>query len=141
MRLQPAALRAELEEFGLVYMDGSTSPVAKQNAVDAFQQDSGWEWVTDGRYDLGIGPRIILGQTIPLGEGWNLPAAQDVLLAEPDWVPGKNDQVLERTHRIGQKGDYVCGHVPVVPGTLDERILARAIEKDRSIYEALDKVD
>jgi hypothetical protein len=29
--------------------------------------------------------------------------------------------------------------VPVVPGTLDERIVGRAIEKDRAIYAALDK--
>ena len=118
-------LRAELESDGLVYMDGSTSTVNKQAAVDAFQSDPR--------------VRVILGQTIPLGEGWTLSAAQDVVLAEPDWVPGKNDQVLERTHRIGQRGDYVLGHIPVVPGTLDERILGTVVEKDRNIYAALDE--
>ena len=118
-------LREALADLGLVYMDGSTSAIAKQNVVDMFQRDPA--------------VRIILGQMIPLGEGWTLHAAQDVLLAEPDWVPGKNDQVLERTHRIGQIGEYVLGHVPIVPGTLDERILATAIEKDKAIYETLDK--
>lgn len=118
-------LREKLSDLGLVYMDGSTSAIRKQLVVDQFQ----------GNPEV----HIILGQTMPLGEGWTLHAAQDVLLAEPDWVPGRNDQVLERTHRIGQTGEYVLGHIPVVAGTLDERILATAIEKDKSIYEALDK--
>ena len=117
-------LREELKEYGVAYMDGSTSAVARQREVDRFQTLADY--------------RVILGQAGPLGEGWNLHAAQDVLLAEPDWVPGRNDQILDRTHRIGQTGSYVIGHVPVVPGTLDERILSRAVEKDRSIYEALD---
>lgn len=118
-------LKEHLDGWGVVYMDGGTSTKNRQKAVDQFQ--------TLDRV------RIILGQTQVLGEGWTLHAAQDVVLVEPDWVPGKNDQLLERTHRIGQQGDYVLGHVPVVPGTLDERILGRAIEKDKSIYEALDK--
>ena len=73
-----------------------------------------------------------------LGEGCDLFAAQDVLLAEPDWVPGRNDQFLDRIHRLGQKGSYVMGHLPVVPGTLDEKIISVAIRKDKAIYEALD---
>jgi len=75
---------------------------------------------------------------MPLGEGWTLAVAQDAVICEPDWVPGKNDQLLDRIHRMGQEGDYIIGHVPVVPDTLDERILATAIAKDRNIYKALD---
>ncbi len=119
-----AYMREELADYGLVYMDGSTSLKAKQRAVDDFQEDKSIS--------------IILGQMLPLGEGWTLTAAQDVILAEPFWVPGKNDQLLERTHRIGQKGEHVTGHVPVVPDSLDERILNVVIEKARNIHEALD---
>ena len=120
-----AYLRKRLEKYSLVYMDGSTSPARKQQAVDQFQtQDE---------------VRIMLGQMLPLGEGWTLTRAQDVVLAEPFWVPGKNDQLLERIHRLGQQGDYVLGHIPVVPGSLDERIMSRAIEKDQHIHAALDK--
>ncbi|MEE9598181.1 MAG: DEAD/DEAH box helicase [Acidiferrobacterales bacterium] len=118
-------LRSRLAQYGLVYMDGNTTPVKKQLAVDAFQIDE----------DI----RIILGQMIPLGEGCTLTQAQDVVLCEPDWVPGKNDQLLDRIHRIGQVGGYVLGHVPVVPGTLDEKILSTAIRKDINIFAALDK--
>lgn len=117
-------LREKLEKYGLVYMDGRTSAVNKQKAVDQFQEDEE--------------TRIILGQMIPLGMGWTLTAATDVVLAEPDWVPGVNDQMLDRIHRMGQTGNYVIGHVPVVPDTLDERILSTAIEKDQNIYQALD---
>lgn len=119
-----AKLRKRLSHWGLAYMDGSTLPVRKQLAVDLFQGDSG--------------TRIILGQSMVLGEGWDLHAAQDVVLAEPDWVPGRNDQLLDRVHRLGQRGSHVIGHVPVVPDTLDERVLSTAIRKDKSIHLALD---
>ena len=117
-------LRRRLQKYGLTYMDGSTSSVAKQAAVDDFQKKDE--------------VRIILGQIGPLGEGWTLTAAQDVVQAEFDWVPGKNDQLLDRIHRQGQKGDRVIGHVPIVPGTLDEKILATTIRKDQHIHLALD---
>ncbi len=118
-------LRERLSKYGLVYMDGGTSPVKKQKAVDDFQT----------REDI----QIILGQMRPLGEGWTLTEAQDVVFVEPDWVPGVNDQLLDRINRMGQKGAHTIGHLPVVPGTMDERILGTAIAKDVSIYEALDK--
>ncbi len=119
-----AILRAKLDDLGIAYMDGSTSAKRKQAEVDRFQ----------ARDDVGI----MLGQMLPLGEGWTLTAAQDVILPEPHWVPGKNDQLLDRVHRHGQKGDMVTGHVPVVPNSLDERVLGRAIEKDVAIHQALD---
>ncbi len=117
-------LKERLASHGLVYMDGSTSAKHKQAAVDQFQEQDN--------------TKIILGQMMPLGEGWTLSEAQDAVIAEPDWVPGKNDQLLDRIHRIGQTGEYIIGHVPVVPGTLDERILSTAIVKDQNIYQALD---
>ena len=119
-------LRERLKSFGLVYMDGSTSASKKQEAVDAFQEDP----------DI----TIILGQMIPLGEGWTLTEAQDLVMAEADWVPGKNDQMLDRINRFGQQGDHTIGHVPVVTGSLDEKILSTAISKDINIHKALDKI-
>jgi SNF2 family DNA or RNA helicase len=120
-----AYLRDKLAALGLVYMDGSTSSGRKQMVVDQFQTDDSI--------------KIILGQMLPLGEGWTLSVAQDVVLAEPDWVPGKNAQMLDRISRIGQEGSYTIGHVPVVPDTLDERILNTVITKDQNIYKALDE--
>ena len=117
-------LRERLKKHGLVYMDGKTSPVKKQLAVDRFQQED----------EIGM----ILGQTQTLGMGWTLTAAQDAVLVEPDWVPGNNEQLLLRICRMGQEGNYVLGHVPVIPDTLDERVLGSAIAKDINIHAALD---
>lgn len=116
------------EELGaratIVYMDGRSTPKQKQAAVDAFQDDP----------DV----QIILGQMKPLGEGWTLTAAQDIVLAEPYWVPAVNEQFFDRISRRGQKGEYTIGHVPVVPDTLDEKIIGRNIEKSIVINDVLD---
>lgn len=116
-------LRERLDEYGVCYMDGRTSAAKKQQQVDLFQQGE---------------PRIMLGQMLPLGEGWTLTAAQDVVNAEPMSVPSKNEQLLDRCHRPGQEGDYVLGHMPVAVGTLEERFLGNAIVKDQSIFASLD---
>ena len=117
-------MREKLDKYGLVYMDGNTSQQGKQNAVDDFQN----------KQEI----KIILGQVIPLGEGWTLTEAQDVVLAEPYWVPGKNDQLVDRIHRIGQRGNKVLAHVPVVADSLDEKVLSRVVEKEKHIYRSLD---
>lgn len=120
-----AEARKRLAKYGLAYMDGATSGNKRQAEADKFMS----------RSDC----RIILGQTQVIGEGWTLTAAQDCVLMEPDWVPGRIEQTVDRLHRQGQKGEYVLAHVPIVPGTLDERIIAKAIQKDAHIYEALDR--
>lgn len=117
-------LRERLTKYGLVYMDGATSAHNKQNAVDKFQEHKG--------------TRIILGQQQPLGLGWTLTAAQDVVFAEYDWVPGNNDQLLDRIHRLGQLGNRLLGHLLFVPDTLMEKMLNRITVKSRNIYDALD---
>lgn len=111
-------------EEGLVYMDGGTSPGAKQRAVDAFQ--------TDPRV------KVMLGQKRPLGEGWTLTQAQDVVDAEIDGTPGVNEQFFDRINRMGQLGSHTTCHIPLVPGTLDEKIINRAVHRARTIYKALD---
>jgi hypothetical protein len=118
-------LEQRLKPHGLAVMKSGMSATAKQRACDTFQDD----------------PRIrvILGQTAVIGEGWTLVAAQDVVLAEPSPVPGRNQQLVDRLHRRGQTGTYVQAHIPIVPGTIDERIFSRAIEKDVHIHEALDR--
>ncbi len=118
-------LRETLAHHGLVYMDGSTSARNKQAAVDTFQNDDKI--------------KIILGQMIPMGTGWTLTQAQDVVFADFDWTPASNTQMLDRVNRIGQKGNYTVGHVPVVPDSLDERILSAVIKKAQNIHRALDE--
>lgn len=117
-------LEERLKKYGITTMLARDSMARRQIAVDNFQ--------TQDRY------RVMLGQMQVMGLGHTLTVAQDAVLAEPDWVPGNNQQLLDRLHRIGQKGSYVMGHVPIVPGTIDERIVGRAIEKDGHIHAAID---
>ena len=53
-------------------------------------------------------------------------------------MPGANEQLIRRSRRIGQKGNNLIGHLPVVPGSLEERIVATAVKKDKVIHEVLD---
>jgi hypothetical protein len=55
-------------------------------------------------------------------------------------VSGKLDQFFDRINRRGQTGAYTLGHMPVVPGTLEERMFNTIVEKDITIHAALDKV-
>lgn len=121
-----AVARARLAKYGLVFMDGSTSPNKRQQIVHQFQNDPKI--------------RVILGQTQVMGTGFNLTAAQDIVLIEGDWVPGVMEQMIDRIHRIGQTGSYVQAHIPVVPNSLDERVMAMAINKAQDIHLALDAV-
>jgi SNF2 family DNA or RNA helicase len=117
-------LSEKLKKHGLVRMDGSMSTTRKQACVDQFQTNPG--------------VRIIIGQMKVLGLGWTLTEAQDVVFAEFDYVPGNNDQFLDRIHRQGQKGDHVLGHVPLAAGTMEERIMGSSIAKAKVSHGALD---
>ena len=118
-------LRKELEHYGLAYMDAKAGMNKRQAEVDKFQGDDNC--------------RIILGQKLIMGVGWTLTKAQDIVDAEYDWGPGNNDQFFDRIHRFGQTGQYAICHVPVVPGSPDERIVASAVEKSQNIFAAMDK--
>jgi SWI/SNF-related matrix-associated actin-dependent regulator 1 of chromatin subfamily A len=110
-------LERKLRRFGVAVITGSTPQKARQAAVDAFQ--------TDPRV------RVFLGNEAA-EEGITLTAAADVVLAEPEWVPGKNEQRVDRAHRIGQK-DRVIVHILVVEGSLDAKILGAAANKMKDI--------
>lgn len=122
-----AYLHEELDDYGIAYMDGRTSPTKKDAEVLRFQK--------------GAGVRIMLGQMQTLGEGWGLEVADEAVLATPHPTPGRNEQFFDRICGGGTEGGHVTCHVPMVPHTLDERMLLRAIEKDVSIHRALDQRD
>ena len=118
------ALQEELEKAKLsfVRVDGGTSLKARQEAVERFQK---------GDVD------VFLGGIIPAGVGLTLTAAQYVIFAELDWVPGQMTQAEDRAHRIGQQDVVFVLHV-VMEGSLDEYMAKRLIEKQEVIEHALD---
>lgn len=120
-------LQKELASLGVVRVDGTTSAVQKSKSVDAF--------VADPRI------RIFLGQLQSVGVGTDglQKACSHTIFAEPSWVPGENEQGVDRVWRSGQNNGVVAQFL-VAPGSLSEKILARAVQKGRATAKALDTI-
>ncbi len=119
-------LQERLAKYGVLRIDGSTSATAKAARVRKFQTEPEFQ--------------IMIGNTLSLGTGTD--GLQDVschaLLAEPDPVPGNNEQAIDRLDRGGQVRT-VQADLFVAPGSLLERILARALQKRHNTHAALDR--
>lgn len=82
--------------------------------------------------------RVII---IQIGTAVGIDGLQDVasqcVFAEPDWVPGNNEQCLDRLHRMGQAGSVLAQFL-VAKDSLAEYILSRAIDKAHVTHQVLD---
>ncbi len=81
-------LRVKLRDFDPVTLYGGTPPEKRQKNVDRFQKNKKC--------------RVFIGNIQAAGTAITLTAANQVLFAELDWVPGNNAQAAKRCHRIGQ---------------------------------------
>lgn len=118
-----ARIAHDLREYGVVVVQGDTRPRKRQEAVDRFQTDPQ--------------VRVFVGQLTAAGTGITLTAASDVVFVEASWVPGENEQMLDRCHRIGQVSP-VLAHYLVVEGSLDAKILGTAAGKAEGIAKIMD---
>lgn len=119
-------LQERLRKFGVLRIDGSTSPKQKDIRIEAFLKDRKFQ--------------ILLGNTLSLGTGTD--GLQEVschaLIAEPDPVPGNNEQAVDRLDRGGQKRT-VQADLFVAPKSLLEKILTSALRKRHNTHKALDE--
>jgi SWI/SNF-related matrix-associated actin-dependent regulator 1 of chromatin subfamily A len=120
------ALAAQLHKYGVVQVRGGMSSVAKDKSVQSFQTDPNL--------------RLFMGQMDSAGFGIDglQNVCDHVVFAEPAWVPGTNEQAVDRCHRIGQHNNVLAQFL-VVEGSLDERILATVLRKNETIYDSLDR--
>jgi len=116
-------IKEGLSEFGLVEIRGSTPSALRGRAVECFQGNKG--------------TRVFLGSITAAGVGLTLHASSYVIFAEPSYVPGENEQVMDRVHRIGQK-NHVLVEFLVQKGSLNERILKKVLKKQENIDEVLE---
>lgn len=72
---------------------------------------------------------IFLLSTRAGGLGINLTAADTVIFFDSDWNPTVDQQAMDRAHRLGQT-KQVTVYRMVTRGSIEERILQRAKEKD-----------
>lgn len=104
-------LRASFQNAGIgcVSLVGNDTGSSRQRAVDAFQNDPN--------------VRVFIGTTSAAGVGITLTAANYVSFASPPWTPALMRQAEDRAYRNGQRRD-VFVIVPIIPGTIDEQIMA-----------------
>ena len=118
-------LEKELSKWGVVRIDGKTSPFRRNQNLEDFKND----------------PRkgICLGQMQAIGTGTDglQEVCRHALFAEFDWVAGNIQQCVDRLHRGGQR-DGVLAEFLVAPGSLDEKVLGSALGKLQDIHDALD---
>ena len=122
-----AQLREQLADFGVTHIQGGMTAKAAHEAKERFVQDPA--------------TRLFVGQIQSCGVGINglQEVAQTAVFAEASWVPGDNEQAVDRLARIGQKG-AVFAQFLVAPGGMDDKVLSSAIDKVHGVHAALDAV-
>lgn len=100
---------AALADRGLktVSIRGEQSAQARQEAVDAFNNDP----------DV----HVIVCSLTAAGVGVNLQASSNVVLAELSWTDAEQTQAIDRVHRIGQEEPVTAWRI-VAAQTVDQRI-------------------
>lgn len=102
---------------GAVTVTGRDSAVAKQSAVDAFQNNPE--------------TRLIVCSIKAAGVGLTLTASSNVAFVELAWTYADCCQCEDRAHRIGQKDNVTCYYL-LGRGTIDQTIYA-LIHRKKSI--------
>jgi SWI/SNF-related matrix-associated actin-dependent regulator of chromatin subfamily A-like protein 1 len=108
------SLRAALEPFGVVYVEGGISDKIRTAAVDAFQTQPSI--------------RVFIGQITSTREAITLSAADRAVIVEPDWTANTNVQAGQR---ILAPGKHAQIQLVSLAGTLDEALVRRHVQETR----------
>lgn len=92
-----------------VVFDGSTPDSIRSEIKTNFDKKMGEEKKWD----------VVLANYKTGGTGLNLTAATHTIILDREWNPGKENQALARTHRIGQDQTTFV-HILEIPDTIDE---------------------
>lgn len=113
------SLKDALRSWNPVLIKGSTLPKIREQHIQRFQFDPEC--------------RVFIGNIQAAGTAINLTAASNVLMLEPDWVPGNNAQAIARCHRIGQAEPVMVRFVELAGDSLDRKIMAVVARKTREL--------
>jgi len=83
--------------------------------------------------------RVFLGQRQAAGTGINglQRVCSTAVIAEPSWVPGETEQMIDRLDRIGQEDDIVTAYILYAKGTLDAVVVAVHDRKEQVVERVL----
>ncbi|MBD7957046.1 DEAD/DEAH box helicase [Microbacterium sp. Sa4CUA7] len=119
------AAEAHFAAAGLrtVSIRGDQTTPARQDAIDAFNNDP------------GVG--VAVCSLTAAGVGLNMQAASNVVLAELSWTAAEQTQAIDRVHRIGQ-GEPVTAWRIIAAHTIDTKIAELIDSKQGLAARALD---
>ncbi|WP_426746490.1 DEAD/DEAH box helicase [Myxococcus faecalis] len=122
-----ALVREVLDARGIRYdyLDGSSTPKAREQAVRSFQE--------------GSAPLFLISLKAG-GFGLNLTAANTVIHLDPWWNPAVEDQASDRAHRIGQERPVTVYRL-VARGTIEEQMLSLHEHKRALVADVLEGKD
>lgn len=116
-------LASALARFNPVVVYGKTRREQRENNIKRFQED--------------VDCQVFIGNIRAAGTAITLTAANQVLFAEMEWVPGDNAQAAKRCHRIGQRKPVFVRFVALT-NSLDQKIVNILGNKTRDITAVLD---
>lgn len=111
-----------LSRYQPLIVHGGTAATDKERAAELFQTDPT--------------RRVFIGQIQSAGTSITLTATSRMLIVEPSWVPGENEQAILRILRIGQDRSCEVSFL-ALPGTIDEIVQAVYCRKAQAISELL----
>ncbi|GAA5100868.1 hypothetical protein GCM10025760_38760 [Microbacterium yannicii] len=119
------AAEAHFAAAGLktVSLRGDQTSVARQGAIDAFNNDP----------DVGIAVCSLTAA----GVGVNMQASSNVVLAELSWTAAEQTQAIDRVHRIGQDEPVTAWRI-IAAHTIDTKIAELIDSKQGLAARALD---
>jgi len=119
-------LERALHKWGIVRVDGRTSPARRQLSVDQF--------VADPHIKVFLGNL----QSVGVGVDGLQKVCNRAIFAESSWTWADNDQGIGRLERIGQHSGILIEFM-VAPNSFDERVLGTSLRKLHDIHAVLDK--
>lgn len=115
-----------LEELGIAYASIQGKSIKRKEEIDKFTHDPEC--------------RVFIGSLLAAGTGINLTAGNVVIMYDRWWNPAKENQALDRAHRIGQKRT-VFVYKFITEATLEERIQYLITKKTQLLNEAITSQD
>lgn len=113
-----AELASRLKAWNPAVITGDVNPEKRHRIVKAFQSEPH--------------RRLLIGNYVAMGVGFNLTKATRGVFAEFDWTPGVNEQAGDRMHRIGQRSSVLIQYM-VFKDSLDKRIMEALNLKRKNI--------
>lgn len=118
---------AETMKVNSAYYGGSVSSERRQELIDIFQDPDSW-----------LMNLFVTAQTG--NAGITLTAASHMILISQSFVPGENEQMYARIHRIGAKNN--CNiYIFAVEGSVDEKVYHLVNSKLKVISKVIDNTE